>query len=100
MNFGGGPFQNGQYQNMPPFNPMAPPVQPPPTGLPMYPGMPMMPMPSVHPGMMPPPPPVQPSYPEGQGPLAGRAVQRGSNGLLQAPEEDGPEEHGMYEKHQ
>lgn len=34
------------------------------------------------------------SYPAGQGPLAGRPVQRGANGLFEAPEPEGPEKHG------
>lgn len=59
---------------------------------------------SVFPGMMPPMtnmpgmPPGQPFpvvYPPGQGPLAGRPVQRGANGLFEAPEPEGPEKHGM-----
>lgn len=54
-------------------------------------------MPSVHPGMLPmqqaPVPGVQASYPTGQGPLANRPINKSANGLFEAPEPEGPEEH-------
>ena len=31
---------------------------------------------------------------KGSGPLAGKEAKRGVNGLLEAPREDGPQEHG------
>lgn len=68
-------------------------------GMPPMGAMPGMP-PMVQSGMMgmAPPMPMAPynvAYPQGQGPLAGRPVSVGANGLLTAPEEEGPEEHGM-----
>ena len=96
MSFGGGPYGNGPYQNQPPFtNGGYQTMQPPPTGVPLYGGMPMMPMPSVHPGMMP-LGGAQTAYPTGQGPLVDRPVERDANGFLKAPEVEGPDEHGTY----
>lgn len=53
-------------------------------------------MPSMAPGMGMPMPmaPFNVAYPQGQGPLADRPATIGANGLLAAPEEEGPEEHG------
>ncbi|PXF48341.1 Epidermal growth factor receptor substrate 15-like [Gracilariopsis chorda] len=89
MNFGGGPNGNG-FQN-PNFGAFSQASQMP------FPGMPVFPMPSVHPamqgmhqGML---PQMPNAYPPGQGPLANRPVGRGANGLYQAPEPEGPEEH-------
>lgn len=60
-----------------------------PMPMPPVPGMPMF------PPMMPPAPlPYTAQYPQGQGPLAGRPASVGANGLLAAPKEEGPEEHG------
>lgn len=82
MNFGGGPpFGSGPpFTNVPPygFPPQFPGMVPPMTAMS---GMPLgQPLPTI--------------YPPGQGPLAGRAVQRGANGLFEAPEPEGPEVHG------
>lgn len=63
------------------------PMQPPPSGMPLFPPM----MPHVA-GMMH-GIPLQTNYPQGQGPLADRPTTRGENGLLQAPEAEGPKEH-------
>lgn len=58
---------------------------------------------SIFPGMMPPMtnvpgmpiPQASPvTYPPGQGPLAGKPVRRGANGLFEAPEPEGLEKHG------
>lgn len=84
MNFGQGGAPGGGY---PPFNNAAF----------MHPGVTVS---GVVPPMMMGNPqglPVQqlmPSYPQGQGPLAGRPAQVGANGLYVAPEPEGPEEHG------
>lgn len=82
MNFGGGPpFGNGPpFTNVPPFGYTS-----------AYPGM-VPPMTAV-PGM-PFGQPLPTTYPQGQGPLAGRPAQRGANGLFEAPEPEGPEVHG------
>lgn len=79
----GGPFNPAQFQT---FTPSMFPV-PPPIGMPMFPHMmsPMVPVMNA--------PPFQSNYPQGQGPLANRPAARGDNGLLQAPEPEGPEEH-------
>lgn len=87
MNFGGGPpFGNGPpFTNVPPYGypPQFPGMIPPMTAVP---GMPLgQPLPTV--------------YPHGQGPLAGRAVERGANGLFEAPEPEGPELHGTSAGH-
>lgn len=65
---------------MPGFPPAFPGVMPPMTNVP-----------GAIPGQ-----PLPTAYPAGQGPLAGREAQRGTNGLFQAPEPEGPEEHGRF----
>lgn len=83
MNFGGGP----PYGNVPPPFSNAPPYAYS-TAIPgMFPPM------TAAPGM-PMGQPLPTSYPQGQGPLAGRPAQRGANGLFEAPVQEGPEVHG------
>jgi len=81
MNFGGPPFGNGP---------------PPAGGMGLFPGgFPMVPnMQTAMPGMVP-GAAVPVAYPQGQGPLAGRTARMGANGLYEAPEQEGPEVHGM-----
>lgn len=62
-------------------------------GTPMYSqyGMPMQ---QIAPGMGVPPSNSSPYPATGQGPLGSAPVRMGANGLYEAPEPEGPEEHG------
>jgi hypothetical protein len=99
MNYGGG-GGGGGGGGMPPFGGGVPPygsaVPPYGTATPGYPvfGMPMQPM---APGGIPVPQAQGPPPASGQGPLGEAPARRGANGLLQAPEAEGPEGHEAEE---